>query len=146
MGSSQTQNPMLQGGQALGAGIGKGLKALFSSSKPSGTPSPADSTQLNTMGNGPGIQAPAAQALPDGTRTAARGGKIDTKDKLKAGGPVPGKAKVKGDSLKNDNVKALLSPGEIVVPRSIATHPHAPELAAKFVAATLAKQGMKRRG
>ena len=33
-------------------------------------------------------------------------------------GKVPGKAKVKGDSLKNDVVKVLLSPGEIVIPRS----------------------------
>jgi len=36
------------------------------------------------------------------------------------GGFVPGKAKVKGDSLQNDVVPAILSPGEIVVPRSAA--------------------------
>lgn len=35
------------------------------------------------------------------------------------GGIVPGQAKTKGDSEKNDTVPALLSPGEIVVPRSI---------------------------
>ena len=34
------------------------------------------------------------------------------------GGRVPGKAKVKGDSPKNDTVNAKLSPGEVVVPRS----------------------------
>jgi len=46
------------------------------------------------------------------------------------GGKVPGKAKVPGDSPKNDTVNAKLSPGEIVVPRSIA---HDPKAAAKFV-------------
>lgn len=36
------------------------------------------------------------------------------------GGVIPGVAKVPGDSLKNDTVHAMLSPGEIVVPRSAA--------------------------
>lgn len=39
---------------------------------------------------------------------------------LNKGGNVPGKAKVKGDSLKNDTVKTKLSPGEIVIPRTVA--------------------------
>lgn len=38
----------------------------------------------------------------------------------KEGGEVPGKAKVKGDSPKNDTVTAKLSPGEVVIPRSAA--------------------------
>ena len=41
------------------------------------------------------------------------------------GGKVPGHAAVDGDSPKNDKVHAMLSPGEIVVPRSIAPHPEA---------------------
>lgn len=39
------------------------------------------------------------------------------------GRKVPGRARVKGDSPKNDVVPALLSPGEIVVPRSKAKDP-----------------------
>lgn len=35
-----------------------------------------------------------------------------------SGGRVPGRAITAGDSLKNDNVPALLSPGEIVLPRT----------------------------
>lgn len=35
------------------------------------------------------------------------------------GGLVPGKSSVPGDSLKNDTVPALLSPGEVVLPRSV---------------------------
>lgn len=58
---------------------------------------------------------------------------------------VPGKAKVAGDSLKNDTVDAKLSPGEIVIPRSIAQGPNAAAEAAKFVAACLARSSSKRR-
>lgn len=35
------------------------------------------------------------------------------------GGKVPGKAKVKGDSLKNDTVDIKASPGELIIPRTI---------------------------
>ena len=41
------------------------------------------------------------------------------------GGEVPGEAPVPGDSEENDVVAALLSPGEVVVPRSIAQDPEA---------------------
>jgi phage-related protein len=34
------------------------------------------------------------------------------------GGVVPGQSTVRGDSIKNDNVIAMLSPGEVVIPRS----------------------------
>ncbi len=60
------------------------------------------------------------------------------------GAVVPGKAKVKGDSLKNDTVPAVLSPGEIVIPRSIAQGKDAPKRAAEFVAKVLAKNGLKK--
>jgi len=44
------------------------------------------------------------------------GGRLD----FKAGGHVPGHAPVDGDSPANDIVKAVLSPGEIVLPRTLA--------------------------
>lgn len=62
---------------------------------------------------------------------------------MKHGGKVPGKAKVAGDSPINDTVPATLSPGEVVLPRTVvqqpeqipsfvekATKPHDPKLAA----------------
>lgn len=49
---------------------------------------------------------------------------------------VPGHPQVAGDSQKNDTVPAMLSPGEIIVPRS---HANDPEKAAKFAAAVAAK-------
>jgi hypothetical protein len=54
---------------------------------------------------------------------------------------VPGQAKVSGDSLKNDTVPALLSPKEIVLPRSVTLAKDAPAKAAEFVRAILAKKG-----
>ena len=46
------------------------------------------------------------------------------------GGNVPGMPEVSGDSRRNDKVHALLSPGEVVVPRSIA---HNPDRVKQFV-------------
>lgn len=48
---------------------------------------------------------------------------------------IPGKAKFKGDTRSNDTVPALLSPGEIVLPRTVAQSEDAPEKAKKFVEA-----------
>lgn len=50
-----------------------------------------------------------------------KGGYVNMVD----GGYVPGKAEVKGDSPKNDFIEALLSPGEIVIPRTAAKSPEA---------------------
>lgn len=49
------------------------------------------------------------------------------------GAVVPGHAPVKGDSPKNDTVPARLSPGEIVLPRSVTQSPEAAEKAKLFV-------------
>lgn len=56
---------------------------------------------------------------------------------------VPGKAKVKGNSIKNDTVPAVLSPKEIVLPRSVTMSDDPAGNAAKFVAAILRKKGGK---
>jgi hypothetical protein len=56
---------------------------------------------------------------------------------MSRGSVVPGKARVKGDSVKNDVVPALLSPGEIVVPRS---HAKDPKKAAAFARAVAARK------
>jgi len=60
----------------------------------------------------------------------------DGKASPKEGAKVPGKAKVKGDSLKNDTVKANLEEGGVVVPRTKASDPGK---AAAFVRAVMAK-------
>lgn len=106
---------------------------------------------------GGGSSTPTAQgtsALGNNYSMMASGGEVKSKVgqhlcmnqggmAMKKGGHVPGSAKTSGDSLKNDTVKAMLSPGEIVIPRSVAQHPDAPNEAAKFVAAIKAKGGMR---
>ena len=51
---------------------------------------------------------------------AAYGGEIES---FLNGGIVDGKAKVHGNSPKNDTVPAVLSPGEVVLPRTISQNP-----------------------
>lgn len=100
---NKAANETQQGGQQaglIGGLVGTGGEVLASGMAP--TP------QYNF--NAPG-------AAP---QTAAYGGEIH--DYLK-GGIVDGKAHVSGDSLKNDTVPARLSPGEIVLPRTVAQNP-----------------------
>lgn len=80
----------------------------------------------NTNGTGSGT--PNANVSTDAS--AAGGGKIvpggvEGPMNMKSGGPVPGMPEVPGDSLSNDTQLAKLSPGEIVLPRSV-TRPGAP--------------------
>ena len=51
------------------------------------------------------------------------------------GGEIKGRSKFNGDTRTNDTVPALLSPGEIVLPRSVAQSEDAPEKSKKFVEA-----------
>ena len=67
----------------------------------------------------------------------ANGGAVHA---MLSGGHVPGKAKVAGDSPKNDTVKALLSPGEVVIPRSVMQSEDPPEAAEAFVKAVMSKK------
>lgn len=71
---------------------------------------------------------------------AYRGGQMS----MKSGGKVPGQPITPGNNPKNDTVPAMLSPKEIVIPNSITQGKDAPEAAKRFVAAILAKQGMKK--
>jgi hypothetical protein len=76
----------------MGQGLGKYLKGVF-----------ASGPQMGSFDSG-----------------AAMGGSGDLA-MASTGGQVDGRAKAQGDSIKNDTVPALLSPGEIVIPRSAAT-------------------------
>jgi len=107
-----------------------------------GMPNP---TQQLPVAGGPGVYAPVVgdpfagvgpqyqvgQQNPD-FQNHAHGGRIGFGQML-AGGSVPGKASVKGDSEKNDTVPTMLSPGEVVLPRSVAQAQDAPAKAAEFM-------------
>lgn len=98
---------------------------------------------------GPVIDPDKAKAVQAGFFGALGGGKMpsppkpdrsqDSANYAFGGGPVPGRAKVAGNSAKNDTVRARLSPGEIVLPRSVTQAKNAPEAAAKFVSDHLKK-------
>ena len=62
---------------------------------------------------------------------------------MEQGGDVPGKAEVKGDNKKNDTVPAMLSPGEVVIPRSVMESDDPVNGAAQFVKALQEKHGKK---
>lgn len=66
--------------------------------------------------------------------------------KKSVGGKIPGRANVAGNSEKNDTVPILASPGEILIPREIAMHKNAPEMAAEFVRHHLSKNGDQSKG
>lgn len=106
-------NQRNQGSSNMGAGVG-GIASnlagiLSSSSGSSGSPD---------VGYGAGV----TKAMHEGTDPAmyggmSQGGQVhDYRD----GGQVPGEAKHPGDHPANDTVHAMLSPGEIVLPRTIA--------------------------
>lgn len=142
------QNAGTQGG-ILG-GIGNALGSVASFAGNALFPGAGTATGILTGGQGASMANMAAhggQITSQGVvgprskaaQFLAMGGNVGSQ--LKSGGQVPGQAHVSGDSLKNDIVDAKLSPGEIVIPRSIAQGADAPQKAAAFVQAILARQG-----
>lgn len=79
--------------------------------------------------------------LPVEAAGLAKGGLMKGGGKVAASGDE--KAVKDGDSLDNDKVPAMLSEGEIVIPRHITMGANAPAKAAAFVAKELAKRGRK---
>jgi hypothetical protein len=145
---------------AGGAALEKGISGLFNPmGKSGGGDSGGGSMDGMAMAGGPmdagggggGLGALALLAanggeIPDHLHHMANlyhpdfGGKLM---ELKAkGGSVPGKAEVPGNSYKNDTVPAMLSPGEIVLPRTVTQSQDPVKAAADFVAEKLKeKQG-----
>lgn len=138
-------NPMYAGANQFGSAIGQGIGRLFSSPQSNNTPLPATPTAspvnlgVNTvmpsapyipgaLGAVPSIPfasggsvnvalSPGEKVLtPQQAQMASEGGDIQGKT-------VPGKAKVSGDSTKNDTFKTKLPEGTIVIPRSHADDP-----------------------
>jgi len=124
--SKEQESPAFQGGEELGQAIGKGLKAL----------------PLAHGGEVPAMLSPGEKYLPPREVEEVAKGK---KPVDKAGKIIPGRAKVDGDSLKNDTVHARLEEGGIVIPRSVMQSKNPSEQARKFVDAVLARQAMKRK-
>jgi hypothetical protein len=139
-GANQGQNALAlqnhQGTDQINAGITSGNAAQNASTAGGILGGAAKIATLGLSSGGPSM---AAQTFSQGPESGAGSysayGNIGVPMPFREGGPVPGAAPVAGDSPKNDIVPAELSPGEIVIPRSVAQAEDAPERAAAFVRA-----------
>jgi hypothetical protein len=113
-------------------------------SKPKAAPAGATDQELQDADESdtPAPGAVPSADLPGGPmKVAYRGGLAAQGGNVKAG---KGQKAVKpDDSLSNDKIPTMLSEDEIVLPRSVTTHPMAPEKAAEFVRRTLANRKRK---
>ncbi len=123
-------------GFADGGDVGQNMmqSALNTSAQQAATPVPQ---KQKKSGGGGGD-------MMDMASLAAMSSGGDIGSRLKSGGHVPGQAKVAGDNLKNDTVHAMLSPGEVVIPRSVMNSKDPARGAADFVAQVMAKKRMKK--
>lgn len=141
-------NNSMMGGLVNAAGAAAG-KMDFSS----GAPAPSQPAGLaSPQGPGLGVNTNLGGPTDFGLPKLAGGGQVKSGGAQSSlgralammdGGEVPGQAEVSGDSLKNDTVHALLSPGEIVLPRTVVQGKDAPKRAAEFVAAIQSRKRKK---
>jgi len=111
------------GGSLLGMGLGRGGGTQSSGLVADSGYGPTQYGSNPVMSDGSGFRGSAPQP---GDWTA---GNVAHASR---GGQVPGYARG-GDAFRNDTVPAMLSPGEIVIPRSITMAPNAGELSRMFV-------------
>jgi len=112
------------GGAAIGGPVGAAIGGQAANTM-------AATPKTSTGYASSGVQ----QAAHGGVVCYAKGGYSIPHDHsicMKMGGHVGGEAEVPGDSERNDTVPALLSPGELVIPRSVPKDgPHMEEFARK---------------
>lgn len=114
VGSALTGGLFGGGAAASATGVADGFGGGGGAAANIMTKSPAQQ-MVNTYAHGGMVDKVQAKTT-EASRRDMGFGKVILKNE---GGPVPGKAAVAGDHPKNDTVPAMLSPGEIVIPRSI---------------------------
>lgn len=127
-------HPYPSGGQGLMSGmsgLGSGLGGLLGGGAAAG-----GGGALMAGGAGDAIAEVAPLAL-----AANKGARIPFSRALLQGGNVPGKASVQGNSKENDTVPTLLSPGEIVLPRSVTEAPDMESKVMEFLKHLKKKKG-----
>lgn len=92
-------------------------------------------------GKVPAMVSPGEKFLKPHEAKAVAQGKVSPNQ---VGEQIPGQAKVKGDSYKNDVVRKDLEPGGVVLPRSVMNSKDPEKSAAAFVRSVLAKKGKKK--
>lgn len=134
MSAMGNQNP---GAQALNTGLtsfGRGLGSVLSS------PSPAIPPSSSPLDFGKSTESPISGFQLNQPQMMSTESPVSGFQLKSGGGKVGGEAKVSGDSLKNDDVPAMLSPGEVVIPRSVMNSKDPAGGAAKFVQAVLSRK------
>lgn len=107
-------------GQAVAGGIGAFSNQGSNSSQPNGFVAPKYGANENMLDNSLGSTADNQALNKQSNNYYSQGGEV--KD-YRNGGIVSGIAPYPGDNTKNDIVPAMLSPNELVVPRTIAKTP-----------------------
>jgi len=116
LGTAGTIGGAMLGGPA-GAVAGKAAADTLAQPRTSGAIAASPAYQMNAAKNAP---AGATSFSKGGYACYADGGVVhDHAICAKLGAIIPGRAKVDGDSPENDTVPAMLSPGELVIPRSV---------------------------
>lgn len=146
---SPAQQQTAEGPSSFSGKMLSGPEQISSSSSSSGMvgggPNPgAAALESGMAGLGSGMIKGIMKLAPMAAMALNRGGPVVGEQLASKGKMVPGNASVGGNSLKNDTVPAMLSPKEIVIPRSITLSKDAPEKAKQFVAAVLARNGMRK--
>lgn len=101
----------------------------------------ADKKKMARGGRVPALVSPGEVYIPPSKVQAA----AQASDPRQVGDRIPGKAKVKGNSFKNDTVPATLEEGGIVLPRSVMEHKDPAKKAHEFVTKILANRTLKAR-
>lgn len=91
-------------------------------------------------GQVPAMVSPGEKFLKPNEAQAVAQGKANP---MRVGEQIPGQAKVKGDSYKNDTVPKKLEEGGVVIPRSVMDSKNPAKGAADFVRAVMAKKRNK---
>ncbi len=124
---------------ALGSAAGDAISSLFAPSVASAPSMPQGMSSPTAMSHGgkvPAMLSPGEKYLPP--REAEK--VAEGKEKItKTGRTITGKAKVAGDSLKNDTVPATLEEGGFVIPRSIMQSEDPERNAAAFLRAHMSR-------
>lgn len=132
---NKTEGGLLNGiGSVASSFLNKGGRVplpvmRYSSGGDVGMPSLNNSDALPTLSLGPGGGGSGDKSSGGGS-SAGLGSLVGLLALASHGGKIGGKAPVKGDNVKNDIVPAMLSPGEIVIPRSASNDP---KLAKEFI-------------
>jgi hypothetical protein len=108
-------NNQAQSGVNMGTGLGGMISGALSGPSASDKNQTAQANYYNSMANSGGYAG--SDPMAGATPKAWTGGQIGN---YKNGGHVPGQATMDGDHPQNDTVHAMLSPGEIVIPRTVA--------------------------